>query len=176
MGGAELAAGSVVAPIDDGDLELPAGHIQHLWGVVEDLVRGDQAERPAHELNDRAQAHHGRADAQPGEPRFGNGRVDHPLRAELLEHAPADLVGPLVLGHLLTHEEDAGIAAHLFAHPFSQGVTEFDLSGRAHATSGPVGAHRASAAGLCRGTAPTRRRRRPCRAPRIRAAATPQPT
>jgi hypothetical protein len=47
---------------------------------------------------------------------LGDRRVDHALRAELVQHALADLVGALILAHFLAHQEDVGVAAHLFLH------------------------------------------------------------
>ena len=52
----------------------------------------------------------GRADAEAGEAVLGDRRVDHPLGAELLQQALADLVGALVLGDLLAHQEDLFVA------------------------------------------------------------------
>jgi hypothetical protein len=57
--------------------ELAARHVEHLGGRVDDLVHRQQREVPGHELDDRAQAHHRRADAHAGEAQLGDRRVDH---------------------------------------------------------------------------------------------------
>jgi len=112
----------------DRTAELPAGHVQHLGRVVENLIGRHERERPAHELDDGAQAVHGCADAEAGEPGFGDGRVDDTARAELLEHTARDLVRAAVFSDFFTHEEDAHVAAHLLAHRLAQCVSEFDFS------------------------------------------------
>jgi len=145
MGGGELAAGSVVAAEDDGNLELPAGHVAHLRGVVEDLVRRHEAERPAHELDDGPQTVHGRADAQAGKTCLTDGRVNNAFGAKALEHALADLVGAVVVGHFLAHEEDAGVALHLLGHCLVERFAELEGCAGGHArdsssssTAGPL--------------------------------------
>ena len=75
----------------------------------------------AHELDDRPQPHHRRADAEPGEAGLADRRVDDALGAELLEHALADLVGAVVLGDFLAHEEDVLVALHLLGHRLAEG-------------------------------------------------------
>ena len=60
------------------------------------------------------QPDHGRADAEAGEAQLGDGRVDHALGAVLVQQALADLVGAVVLGDFLAHEEDRVVAGHLF--------------------------------------------------------------
>ena len=73
---------------------------------------------------------------------LGDRGVDDPLRAEFVEEALGDLVGALVLGDFLTHDEDVGVAAHLLRH----GVTERLADGHDdHLGSGgdvPVGGER----------------------------------
>jgi hypothetical protein len=54
----------------------------------------------------------GRADAQAGEAVLGDRRIDDALGAELVQQALADLVGALILGDLLAHQEDVLVAAH----------------------------------------------------------------
>ena len=67
---------------------------------------------------------HRRADADAGEPFLGDRRVDDPPRAELLEHPLADLVGPVVLGDFLAHQEDVVVAFHLLGHRLVQGFAK----------------------------------------------------
>ena len=61
-----------------------------------------------------------RADAEAGKAVLGDRRVDDALVAELLQQALADLVGALVLGDLLAHQEDVRVAAHLLGHGVAQ--------------------------------------------------------
>jgi hypothetical protein len=63
----------------------------------------------------------GSANAETGEAVLGDRRVDDALGAELLEQALAHLVGALIFGDFLAHQEDLGIAAHFLGHRIAQG-------------------------------------------------------
>ena len=126
VGCAKLVGDAVAAAEDDGDFELSAGHVADVGGVVDDLVEADEGERPAHEFDDRAQAGHGRADAEAGEAGFADRRVDHAARAEFFEHAGRHLVGAVVLRDFLAHEEDVFVAVHLLGHSGTEGFSELD--------------------------------------------------
>jgi hypothetical protein len=91
------------------------------------VINGLHGEIERHELDDRLQSRHGRADTKTGKAVFGDRGVDHPLVAELLQQVAADLVGALVLGHFLAHQEDVRIAAHFLGHGVAQGVTDRHL-------------------------------------------------
>ena len=118
--GADAGGGAVGAAEHDRAAQLAAGHVERLGGRVDDVVDRLHGEVPGHELDDRPQARHRGADAEAGEAVLGDRRVDHPLGAELLEQALADLVGALVLGDLLAHQEHVGVAAHLLGHGVAQ--------------------------------------------------------
>ena len=79
------------------------------------------------------------ADGKPGEAVLGDRRVDDAARAELVQHALADLVGALVLRDLLAHQEHALVGAHLLGHRVAQRL--------AHGDCLTVGRHSFSAAG-----------------------------
>jgi hypothetical protein len=49
------------------------------------------------------------------------------LLAELGEHALGDLVGAVVVGDLLTHEEDALVAPHLLDHGAPKRLAKLEL-------------------------------------------------
>ena len=121
VGGREAARHARGAAEHDRDGELAARHVPHVGGVVDDLVDGDPGEAEGHELDDRAEAHHRGADADAGEAFLGDRRVDHAAGAELVEEALADLVGPVVLGDLFPHQEDAIVPLHLLGHRLIQG-------------------------------------------------------
>ena len=53
---------------------------------------------------------------------FGDRRVDDALVAEFLQQPLRDLVGALIFGDLLAHNEDVGVAAHLLGHRVAQGL------------------------------------------------------
>ena len=111
---------------DQRHLELAARHVEHLRGAVDDLVHRQHREVPRHHLDDRAQAHHRRADADAGEALLGDRRVDDAALAELLQQPAADLVGALVDPDFLAHQEDVRVALHLLAQRLVEGVTVGD--------------------------------------------------
>ena len=52
------------------NIELASGHMQDCRGVVDDLIQGQQTEIHCHDLHDRSDAAHRRADAGADEGRF----------------------------------------------------------------------------------------------------------
>ena len=94
-----------------------------------------------------------RADAQAGKAMLGDGGVDHPAVAELLQQALADLVGALIFGDFLAHQEHQLVAAHFLRHGVAQRVAHrlvITISVPA-GTSGSAGARpRRSVPGLAR--------------------------
>ena len=98
-----------------------------------------------------------RADAEAGEAMFGDRRIDDAPGAEFLQQALRDLIGALIFGDFLAHDEDVRIAAHLFGHGVAQSF--------AHGHRDHLGAGRNSGSG-CDGsrrraaTAAWRERRR----------------
>ena len=69
-------------------------------------------------------AGHGRAHADAGEAGLGDRRVEHALGAELLHQAGQHLEGRAGFGHVLAHDEDARIAAHLLGQRFADGFAQ----------------------------------------------------
>src|SRR5947209_6391049 len=122
---AKLVGDAVAASKGDRNLKLPAGHVADVGGVVYELIEADERERPAHKLDDRPQAQRGRADAKAGESRLADRRIDHALGAELVEHSLGDLVGAVVLGDFLSHQEYILIALHLLNHRGAESFSEF---------------------------------------------------
>jgi hypothetical protein len=61
-----------------------------------------------------------RANANAGKAMLGDRRVDHALGAEFLKQALGNLVGALVFGDFLAHEEDVLIGAHFLGHRVAQ--------------------------------------------------------
>ena len=104
-----------------GDPHLAPRHVERLGGRVDDVVDRLHGEIEGHELDDGAEPRHGGPDPDAGETVFRDRSVDDALLAELLQKTLRDLVGALVLGHLLAHHEDRGVATHLFGHRVAQG-------------------------------------------------------
>ena len=114
VGRADIGPAVGRSPDDDGDVYLSAGHVADVGGIVQDLIERHRVEAPEHELNDGADAEHGGADAQSDKTRLADRRVDDALRPEAGQQALADLISALELPHLLTHEDDVGIAFQFF--------------------------------------------------------------
>ena len=133
MLGGDAGGRAVRSAEHDRRTHLAAGHIERLGRRIDDLVDRLHGEVEGHELDDRLQAGHRRADADAGEAVLGDRRVDHAARAELLQQPLRDLVGALILGDFLAHDEDVLVAAHLFGHRVAQ---RFAHRGRHHLGAG----------------------------------------
>ena len=83
--------------------------------MVDDLVHRQQREVDRHQLDDRAQAGHRRADAHADDRVLGDRRVAHALLAELLEQPGGDLEGAVEDADVLAHQEHVLVALHLLA-------------------------------------------------------------
>ena len=118
----DARGGAVRSPEDDRTVDLPARHVKGLRRGVHDLVDRLHREVEGHELDDRPQSHERGSDAQPREPHLGDRRVDDAPGAELVEQALAHLVGALVFGDLLAHQEHRRVAPHLLRHGVAQGL------------------------------------------------------
>ena len=139
MLGGDARGGAVRAAEHDRGFHLAAGHVERLRRRVDDLVDRLHGEVEGHELDDRLEARHRRADAEAGEAVLGDRRVDHALRAELLQQALRDLVGALIFGDLLAHHEHVLVAPHLLGHGVAQRF--------AHGHGDHLGAFRQSGSG-----------------------------
>ena len=128
--GGELTRLAVRSAEHDGATELATAHLQHLAGVVDDLVAGEDGEVPGHELDDRTEAIHGGTDGDGAEAELADRSVDHAVRPELIEHAFGRLIGAIVFSHFFAQEEHPVVPAHFFAHGLTDGLAELN---RTHA-------------------------------------------
>jgi hypothetical protein len=154
--GAHAGGGAVGAAENDGRAHLAAGHVERLGRGVDDVVHRLHGEVEGHELDDGLQTAKGRADAEAGEAVLGDRRVDDPLGAELVQQSLGHLVGALVFGDLLAHDEDGVIAAHLLGHGIAQRFADgrLDHLGIGGPVGGGVGFRRSGGClgrGRCRG-------------------------
>ena len=119
--------GDAVGPAkDDRAGHLPARHVARLGRRIDDLVDRLHREVEGHELDDRPQPGKAGADPDPGEALLGDRRVDDPPGAEFLQQALADLVGALIFGDLLAHQEHGVVAPHLFGDGVAQRLAHGD--------------------------------------------------
>ena len=77
-----------------------------------------------HDVDDRPHAGHRGADAKTGEAGFRDRRVDDAVLAELVDEAGQHLERRAGFGHVLTHEDDTGIAAHFLGNRFLDRLAE----------------------------------------------------
>ena len=124
-GGAE--AGADHGADDQRDGRLAAEHVAHLGCLVRDLIQADAQEADEHQLDNRAHARRGRADARSDKRRFGDRRIAYAVTTELVDQSLGDAqhATPRVkLGRIIAlrgasdvfaHQEHARIAAHLQA-------------------------------------------------------------
>src|SRR5207248_9600554 len=94
----------------------------------DDLIERYERETKRHELNDRSQADHCRADTKAGESVLADGCVDDAFRPEALKQPSAHLVRSLILGHFFPHQDNAGIGFELFCEGFVQRLAICDFS------------------------------------------------
>ncbi len=120
MLGADTGSGTVRATKHDRSAHLAAGHVERLGSGVDDLVDRLHGEVEGHELDDRLQAGHRGTDADAGEAVLGDRGVDDAASAEFLQQTLGDLVGALVFGHFLAHDEDVVVGAHFLGHGVAQ--------------------------------------------------------
>ena len=84
--------------------------------MVDDLVEGEQREVDRHQLDDRPQPAHRRADAGADDRVLRDRRVADAALAELVEQALGHLERALEDGDVLAHHEDGLVATHLLGH------------------------------------------------------------
>src|SRR5881396_191230 len=127
----------------DRHTDLPAGHVADLRRVVHNLIHREDRKVKGHHLDDGTKSGHGRADRQAGKSQFGDRRIDDAPGAELFQEALADLKGALIVGDILTDQEDLLVAPHLLPQRF---VERFPI-GKGHDSTSSARVSR-EAAGL----------------------------
>jgi hypothetical protein len=123
-----LIGRAVRAAKDDGDFELPARHVEHLGGGVDNLIGGEDREIESHKLDHGAQAYHRRAHAETCEAEFRDRRINHALLAKLFQQPLRNFVRALISGHFFAEQKHVLIAVHLFAKRLIQSLANRDYS------------------------------------------------
>ena len=125
---------------DERNLDLPAEHVAHLGGVVEQLVHADADEIDEHQLGDGAHTGGSGADGGAHEGSFGERGVQHALVAELLNQAAggaeraapgvhdAQMLAAGAAGDFLAHDDDGGVATHFLDEGFIDGFAGLDFA------------------------------------------------
>ena len=100
----------------------PARHVAYTRRVVDELIEGHRMEGPEHQFHDRTHAEHGSADTHADETCFRNRSVNDAFVAPFVPQAFRDLVGTVVLGDFLAHDDDVRVALEFFIESFPDGV------------------------------------------------------
>lgn len=111
----------------DTAVELSRAHVVQLGSAVDDVVDGLQRKVHGHELDDRREAHQRSPAADSSEAGLGDGRVPQALRTPLVDEPLRDLVGSVVVGHFLTHDEYFIASGELLVERLVQSLTDGDL-------------------------------------------------
>ena len=95
--------------------------IVHFRRHVHDLVKPAGDEIHKLHFHHRAHTHQRRANARAHHGGLADGRVDHPVFAELLQHARGDFEGAAIDANVLAHDENGRVALHLFPKALADG-------------------------------------------------------
>ena len=114
--GVERAAGEPPAARQPhGDRDGEAHAVARLARDIDELVEPARDEVRKLHLADRAHPDDARPDRGADDPRLGQRRVHHALRAELVDEPVGDLEGAAEDPDVLAHQEHALVLAHLAA-------------------------------------------------------------
>ncbi len=112
---------------DERHLPRAARHVMDLCGLVDDLIHDERQEIAEHDVDDRTQTGHRRADAEAREARLGDRGVDDALRSELLDQPLHDLERGARFGDIFAKQDDPRVAAHFLRKRLADRVAEADL-------------------------------------------------
>ena len=91
---AHVAADAALNANCQGNLQLPAGHVMQLGGVVDELVHRQSNEVDEHDFHYRAESGSCRADSESHDRSFADGCVDHTVLAESFGESGGDTERP----------------------------------------------------------------------------------
>src|SRR5215469_17082338 len=99
---------------DQRHLELTTRHVVNFRGLVDDLIHCQPDEVAEHNVYYRAHTGHRCPDAQPGNARFRDWRVEHPRLPKFLDQPGEHLEWRPGLGHVFTDDEHTRVTTHFF--------------------------------------------------------------
>ena len=120
-------AGALLAAEYHGDLGVAAEDVAGLCHLVEDLVRRHKGEVPVHQLRHGPHTRAGRAQGRAHNGGLGDGGVADAVRAEFFIEVPGGAEDAAQLFHVLAHDEDPLVPAHLLGDDLADRlrVTQF---------------------------------------------------
>ena len=113
-----------------GNIPVPARHVVYFGGLVHHLIHGQGQEVAEHDVDHRAQARHGRADANSSKAGFRNRRVDHALGAEFFHQSGEHFERRPGFGHILAEDAHPRVAAHFFGQRFAHRLRKCEFAFR----------------------------------------------
>ena len=119
---AETHAAAVAGSDHQRTGQLAVRHVAKLRHFIGDIVEADGEEVGEHDFRDRPQSRHRRAHRGAENRLFGDRRVAHAQRSELLVEADRRLEHAARLGDVLAQEDDALVALHLLGDAARDGV------------------------------------------------------
>jgi len=99
-------------------------HVEGLGGGVDDLIDGLHGEVEGHELANRVKTTQGSTNSETAETRLGDRSVNDTLLAEAVEETLGNLVGTVVLGNLLTEDEDLLVLGELLCESLVERISD----------------------------------------------------
>ena len=118
----EAHPAAVASPDDERTRQLSVRHVTQLRHLVGDVVEADRQEVGEHDLRDGPQSRHRRAHRGAEDRLFGDRRVAHAQRPELLVEADGGLEHAARLADVLAEEYDARVALHFLRDAACDGV------------------------------------------------------
>merc|ERR1719180_159802 len=106
------------------DVHFSSGHIECLRSRVDHLINSLHGEVEGHELKDRSQVVEGSSNSKPREAHLSDWGVNDPFVSPFLPEPPGHLVGSVVLGNLLSHDEHLVIPGKLLIQGHVQRISQ----------------------------------------------------
>ena len=96
--------------------------------LINQLVHRQGNKIAEHDVDHRAHAGHGSANANTGNASLGDRRIDHAFRAEFFHQSRKDFKRRPRLGDIFADDKYSRVSAHLFGQRFVDGLGEGDFS------------------------------------------------
>ena len=121
--GAETRTGAVAGAHHQRAFDLAVRHVTALGELVGDVVEADREKVREHDLGDRLQPGHRRAHGRAHDRLFGDRRVAHAQRPELLEQADGGFKHAAGFRHVFAEKHHVGVARHFLRDAAGDGVS-----------------------------------------------------
>ena len=99
-----------------------------LGGLIDHLIHRQADEVAEHDVDDGSHSGHCGADGDASKARFGDRRVDHTVRSELIHQSGENFEWMAGFGNVFTADENLRIAAHFLGESFADGFGQCDFT------------------------------------------------